>query len=77
MHAAVLSWASSRLRAFQPEKDALLAALERMVRADLEQILQQRALGARRIEGEGGGARRGGAGVGSGIRGGATGERWG
>ncbi|NP_001094378.1 protein Niban 3 [Rattus norvegicus] len=52
VHAAVLSWASSRLRAFQPEKDALLAALERMVRADLEQILQQRALGARRIEAE-------------------------
>ena len=71
MHTAVLAWASSGLRAFQPEKDALLAALERMVRADLEQILQQRALGARRIEGE-----RGGAGVRPGMRGGATGERW-
>ncbi|XP_031196108.1 protein Niban 3 isoform X2 [Mastomys coucha] len=51
VHAAVLAGASSGLRAFQPEKDALLAALERMVRADLEQILQQRALGARRTEG--------------------------
>ncbi|XP_021075338.1 niban-like protein 2 [Mus pahari] len=52
VHAAVLAWASSGLRAFQPEKDALLAALERMVRSDLEQILQQRALGAQRIEAE-------------------------
>ncbi|XP_031196109.1 protein Niban 3 isoform X3 [Mastomys coucha] len=52
VHAAVLAGASSGLRAFQPEKDALLAALERMVRADLEQILQQRALGARRTEAE-------------------------
>ncbi|XP_076770546.1 protein Niban 3 isoform X3 [Arvicanthis niloticus] len=52
VHAAVLAWVSSGLRAFQPEKDALLAALERMVRTDLEHILQQRALGARRIEAE-------------------------
>ncbi|XP_052018683.1 protein Niban 3 isoform X3 [Apodemus sylvaticus] len=52
VHAAVLARASSGLRAFQPEKDALLAALERMVRTDLEQILQQRALGARRLEAE-------------------------
>ncbi|XP_028640659.1 niban-like protein 2 isoform X2 [Grammomys surdaster] len=52
VHAAVMAWVSSGLRAFQPEKDALLAALERMVRTDLEHILQQRALGAQRIEAE-------------------------
>ncbi|XP_055474721.1 protein Niban 3 isoform X1 [Psammomys obesus] len=50
VHTAVLAWASAGLRAFQPEKDALLAALERTVRADLEQILQQRAQRAGRIE---------------------------
>nr|XP_021493785.1 niban-like protein 2 isoform X4 [Meriones unguiculatus] len=52
VHTAVLAWASAGLRAFQPEKDALLAALERTVRADLEQILQQRAQRAGRIEAE-------------------------
>lgn len=70
VHAAVLARASAGLRAFQPEKDALLAALERMVRADLEQILQQRAHRARRLEGE-----RGGQGAGPMLRGGATGEK--
>ncbi|XP_051034100.1 protein Niban 3 isoform X2 [Phodopus roborovskii] len=50
VYAAVLVRASAGLRAFQPEKDALLAALERTVRAELEQILQQRAQRARRLK---------------------------
>ncbi|ERE89025.1 procollagen galactosyltransferase 1 [Cricetulus griseus] len=50
VHAAVLARASAGLRAFQPEKDALLAALERTVRAELEHILQQRAQRARRLQ---------------------------
>ncbi|XP_057608670.1 protein Niban 3 [Chionomys nivalis] len=50
VHAAVLARVSAGLRAFQPEKDALLAQLERTVRAELEQILQQRAQRARRLE---------------------------
>ncbi|XP_029415191.1 niban-like protein 2 isoform X1 [Nannospalax galili] len=49
VHAAVLARASAGLRAFQPEKDELLAALERTIRADLEQILQQRARLAGRL----------------------------
>lgn len=53
VHAAVLARVSAGLRAFQPEKDALLAKLERTVRAELEQILQQRAQRARRLEGGG------------------------
>ncbi|XP_075843193.1 protein Niban 3 isoform X6 [Microtus pennsylvanicus] len=52
VHAAVLARVSAGLRAFQPEKDALLAKLERTVRAELEQILQQRAQRARRLEAE-------------------------
>nr|XP_048283141.1 protein Niban 3 isoform X4 [Myodes glareolus] len=52
VHAAILARVSAGLRAFQPEKDALLAKLERTVRAELEQILQQRAQRARRLEAE-------------------------
>ncbi|XP_041530120.1 protein Niban 3 [Microtus oregoni] len=52
VHAAVLARVSAGLRAFQPEKDSLLAKLERTVRAELEQILQQRAQRARRLEAE-------------------------
>ncbi|KAL1773003.1 niban 2 [Sigmodon hispidus] len=52
VHAAVLARASAGLRAFQPEKDALLAKLERSVRSELEQILQQRAERARKLEAE-------------------------
>ncbi|XP_021078758.1 protein Niban 3 isoform X2 [Mesocricetus auratus] len=52
VHAAVLARASAGLRAFQPEKDALLAALERTARAELEHILRERALRARRLEAE-------------------------
>lgn len=61
VHAAVLARASAGLRAFQPEKDALLAALERTARAELEHILRERALRARRLEGEprGGASERG------------------
>lgn len=68
VHAAVLARASAGLRAFQPEKDALLAALERTVRAELEHILQQRAQRARRLQGEREAAR-------AWVRGGATEER--
>lgn len=60
VHAAILARVSAGLRAFQPEKDALLAKLERTVRAELEQILQQRAQRARRLEGGGGGGGRAG-----------------
>ncbi|CAO2612484.1 Protein Niban 3 [Lemmus lemmus] len=52
VHAAVLARVSAGLRAFQPEKDALQEKLERTVRAELEQILQQRAQRARRLEAE-------------------------
>lgn len=65
VHSAILARVSAGLRAFQPEKDALLAKLERTVRAELEQILQQRTQRARRLEGVGrswvmGGVRGGG-----------------
>uniref|UniRef100_A0A8C5XWW8 Niban apoptosis regulator 3 n=1 Tax=Microcebus murinus TaxID=30608 RepID=A0A8C5XWW8_MICMU len=46
VHAAVLARVSARLRAFQPEKDELLAALERTIRADLDHTLQLRARAA-------------------------------
>ncbi|XP_037363873.1 protein Niban 3 [Talpa occidentalis] len=52
VHAAVLARASAGLRAFQPEKDELLAALERTLRPDVDQILQLRALVAGRLRDE-------------------------
>uniref|UniRef100_A0A8C7ESP6 Niban apoptosis regulator 3 n=1 Tax=Neovison vison TaxID=452646 RepID=A0A8C7ESP6_NEOVI len=42
VHAAVLAEASAGLRAFQPEKDELLAVLEKTIRPDVDQILRQR-----------------------------------
>ncbi|XP_040484990.1 protein Niban 3 isoform X1 [Ursus maritimus] len=42
VHAAVLAGASAGLRAFQPEKDELLAVLEKTIRPDVDQILRQR-----------------------------------
>ncbi|XP_014637033.1 PREDICTED: niban-like protein 2 [Ceratotherium simum simum] len=42
VHAAVLAGASAGLRAFQPEKDELLAALERTIRPDVDQMLRLR-----------------------------------
>ncbi|XP_027440963.1 protein Niban 3 isoform X3 [Zalophus californianus] len=41
VHAAVLAQASAGLRAFQPEKDELLAVLEKTLRPDMDQILRQ------------------------------------
>lgn len=52
VHAAVLAEASAGLRAFQPEKDELLAALERTIRPDVDQILRQRERLAGRLQGE-------------------------
>ncbi|XP_028711784.1 protein Niban 3 isoform X1 [Peromyscus leucopus] len=52
VHATVLARVSAGLRAFQPEKDALLAKLERTVRAEFEQIMQQRAQCAQKLEAE-------------------------
>ncbi|XP_054573257.1 protein Niban 3 isoform X1 [Eptesicus fuscus] len=42
VHAAVLAGASAGLRAFQPEKDELLAALERTIRPDVDQMMRLR-----------------------------------
>ncbi|KAK2495058.1 hypothetical protein MC885_004185 [Smutsia gigantea] len=49
VHAAVLAGASAGLRAFQPEKDALLAALERTIRTDVDQMLRLRTRVAGRL----------------------------
>ncbi|XP_072872916.1 protein Niban 3 isoform X4 [Chlorocebus sabaeus] len=49
IHAAVLAGASARLRAFQPEKDELLASLEKTIRPDVDQLLRQRARVAGRL----------------------------
>lgn len=65
VHAAVLAEASAGLRAFQPEKDELLAVLEKTIRPDVDQILRQRERLAGRLRGEAWGlglAGRGGAG---------------
>ncbi|KAI4541829.1 hypothetical protein MG293_008971, partial [Ovis ammon polii] len=51
VHAAVLAGASAGLRAFQPEKDELLAALERTIRPDVDQMLRLRARVASRLKG--------------------------
>lgn len=50
----VLARASAGLRAFQPEKDELLAALERTIRPDVDQMLRLRARLAGRLRGEAG-----------------------
>ncbi|XP_042105624.1 protein Niban 3 isoform X2 [Ovis aries] len=52
VHAAVLAGASAGLRAFQPEKDELLAALERTIRPDVDQMLRLRARVASRLKAE-------------------------
>ncbi|KAG8517279.1 Niban-like protein 2 [Galemys pyrenaicus] len=52
VHAAVLARASAGLRAFQPEKDELLAALEKSIRPDVDQILQLQTRVARRLRDE-------------------------
>ncbi|XP_077834392.1 protein Niban 3 isoform X11 [Macaca mulatta] len=49
VHAAVLAGASAGLRAFQPEKDELLASLEKAIRPDMDQLLRQRARVAGRL----------------------------
>ncbi|XP_019497549.1 PREDICTED: niban-like protein 2 isoform X6 [Hipposideros armiger] len=50
--AVVLAAASAGLRAFQNEKDELLAALERTIRPDVDQMLRQRARVAGRLRAE-------------------------
>lgn len=55
VHAAVLARASAGLRAFQPEKDELLAVLEKTLRPDVDQILRQQERLAGRLRGEPGG----------------------
>ncbi|KAM9243275.1 protein Niban 3 [Dugong dugon] len=52
VHAAVLAWVSAELRAFQPEKEELLATLERTIRPDVDQTLRLRARVARRLRAE-------------------------
>ncbi|KAJ1060749.1 hypothetical protein K5549_019251, partial [Capra hircus] len=52
VHAAVLAGASAGLRAFQPEKDELLAALEKTIRPDVDQMLRLRARVASRLKAE-------------------------
>uniref|UniRef100_A0A452QAY6 Niban apoptosis regulator 3 n=1 Tax=Ursus americanus TaxID=9643 RepID=A0A452QAY6_URSAM len=52
VHAAVLAGASAGLRAFQPEKDELLAVLEKTIRPDVDQILRQRGRLVGRLQGE-------------------------
>nr|XP_054106720.1 protein Niban 3 isoform X2 [Callithrix jacchus] len=49
VHAAVLAGASAGLRAFQPEKDDLLASLEKTIRPDADQLLRLRASVAGRM----------------------------
>ncbi|XP_017734986.1 PREDICTED: niban-like protein 2 isoform X12 [Rhinopithecus bieti] len=49
VHAAVLAGASAGLCAFQPEKDELLASLEKTIRPDVDQLLRQRARVAGRL----------------------------
>uniref|UniRef100_A0A2K5K3R5 Niban 1/2/3 domain-containing protein n=1 Tax=Colobus angolensis palliatus TaxID=336983 RepID=A0A2K5K3R5_COLAP len=49
VHAAVLARASAGLCAFQPEKDELLASLEKTIRPDVDQLLRQRARVAGRL----------------------------
>ncbi|XP_047387841.1 protein Niban 3 [Sciurus carolinensis] len=49
VYAAVLAGASAGLRAFQPEKDELLASLERTIRPDVDQMLQLQERVAERL----------------------------
>lgn len=51
-HAAVLAGTSAGLRAFQPEKDELLASLERTIRPDVDQMLRLRGRVAGRLRAE-------------------------
>lgn len=51
-HAAVLAGTSAGLRAFQPEKDELLASLERTIRPDVDQMLRLWGRVAERLRGE-------------------------
>ncbi|XP_057565340.1 protein Niban 3 isoform X2 [Hippopotamus amphibius kiboko] len=50
VHAEVLAGASAGLRAFQPEKDELLAALEKTIRPDVDQMLRLRARVSGRLQ---------------------------
>ena len=70
VHAAVLAGATAGLRAFQPEKEELLAALEKTIRPDVDQMLLLRARVASRLKGEvrGRGPEGGGAEGGAGDR---------
>lgn len=52
----MLAGASEGLRAFQPEKDELLAELERTLRPDLDQMQRLQAGVAEKLQGEAGGA---------------------
>ncbi|MXQ93447.1 hypothetical protein E5288_WYG021210 [Bos mutus] len=52
VHAAVLAGATAGLRAFQPEKEELLAALEKTIRPDVDQMLLLRARVASRLKAE-------------------------
>lgn len=52
VHAAVLAGASAGLRAFQPEKDELLAALERTIRPDVDQMMRLRGRVAGKLRSE-------------------------
>jgi hypothetical protein len=52
VYAAVLAGASAGIRAFQPEKDELMAALERTIRPDADHILQLCTRAAHRLRGE-------------------------
>ncbi|XP_070272482.1 protein Niban 3 isoform X3 [Myotis yumanensis] len=52
VHAAVLAGAAAGLRAFQPEKDELLAALERTIRPDVDQLMGLRGRVAGRLRTE-------------------------
>ncbi|XP_054394711.2 protein Niban 3 isoform X2 [Pongo abelii] len=49
VHADVLAGASAGLCAFQPEKDELLASLEKTIRPDVDQLLRQQARVAGRL----------------------------
>lgn len=52
VHAAVLAEASAGLRAFQLEKDELLAALDRTIRPDVDHLLRLRGRVSAKLLGE-------------------------
>ena len=70
VHSAVLAGATAGLRAFQPEKDELLAALEKTIRPDVDQMLRLQARVALRLQG----AVRGRGPEGRGLSGGGAGS---